>query len=181
MLAFFGTEYEAFQRAAGQMMERFRGCIPEGSDLARIRCTRRETRDPSTVGAGVLADTLGEETAAGERPYNFGRYGVECACVSWRQRIVAIFPTHRTAGLVVIDPSAGHPLKYDDVAILESAVASSHVRLELDVSHGQGWRRTGSFVDTQGLGDAWREDISAGARHILQMSYVPAHDEHYDR
>ena len=94
MLAFFGTEYEAFQRAAGQMMERFRGSIPEGSDLARIRCTRRETRDPSTVGAGVLADTLGEETAAGERPYNFGRYGVECACVSRRQRIVAIFPTH---------------------------------------------------------------------------------------
>ena len=63
ILAFYGTEYEAFQRAAGQMMERFRGCIPEGSDRARIRCTRRETRDPASAGAGVLADTLGEETA----------------------------------------------------------------------------------------------------------------------
>ena len=76
MLAFFGTEYEAFQRAAGQLMERFRGCIPEGSDRARIRCTRRETRDPTTVGAGVLADTLGEETAVGKCPHNSDRYGL---------------------------------------------------------------------------------------------------------
>ena len=84
---------------------------------------------------------------------------------------------------MVIDPSAGHPLKYDDLTILESAVASTHVRLELDVQHGNGWRRTGSYIDTQGedgLGDAWREDISQGARHILQMTYVPAGDEHYD-
>ena len=62
ILAFYGTEYEAFQRAAGQMMDRFRGSIPEGSDRARIRCSRRETRDPASVGSGVLADTLGEET-----------------------------------------------------------------------------------------------------------------------
>ena len=84
---------------------------------------------------------------------------------------------------MVIDPSAGHPLKYDDLTILESAVASSHVRIELDVQHGKGWRRTGISIDTQGedgLGDAWCEDISLGARHILQMTYVPARDEHYD-
>ena len=84
---------------------------------------------------------------------------------------------------MVIDPSAGHPLKYDDLAILESAVASTHVRLELDVQHGKGWRRTGTYIDTHGedgLGDAWCEDISQGARHILQMTYVPAGDEHYD-
>ena len=75
---------------------------------------------------------------------------------------VFIFSSHGTAGLVVIDPSAGHPLKYDDLTILESAVATSHVRLELDVPQGKGWRRTGSYIDTEGesgLGDAWRQCI----------------------
>ncbi len=71
------------------------------------------------------------------------------------------------------------------MAILDSAVATANLRIELEVPGrgGQGWRRTGSIVETQGdsdLGDAWREDISSGAKHILQMTYVPAGDEHYD-
>ena len=42
-------------------MERFRGVIPEGTQQTRIRCSRRDTRDPTSVGQGTLADTLGEE------------------------------------------------------------------------------------------------------------------------
>jgi hypothetical protein len=129
-------------------MERFRGVIPEGTQQARIRCSRRETRDPTSVGQGTLADTLGEENT----------------------------------GLVLIDPSGGHPLMYDQIGILESAVASTHARIELEVGGlDRGWRRTGSSIDPQGdFDDQWRADIAAGAKHILELTHVTASDDHYD-
>ena len=49
-------------------------------------------------------------------------------------------------GMCIIDPS-GHPMKYDDLTVLENVVASQHVRIELDVPGpgGKGWRR-GAFA-----------------------------------
>ena len=154
VLAFYGTEYEAFLKATDRLMERFRGVIPEGAHQARIRCSRRETRDPTSVGQGTLADTLGEE-----------------AC-----------------GLVLIDPSGGHPLTFNEMDILENAVATTNARIELEVaprSSAAGirdWRRTGSYIDTQEeLGDQWHSDIASGAKHILELTHVTASDEHYAR
>ena len=87
-------------------------------------------------------------------------------------------------GMVVVD-SAGHPLKYDALNVFESVVATQSARLELEVPGplGKGWRRTGSFVDTQGdaiLDDAWKNDLASGSKHILEETWVPANDPHYD-
>ena len=58
VLAFFGTVLESFRGACQTLMGRFRSVIPEGCYRARIRATRRESREPNE---GKLGDTLGEE------------------------------------------------------------------------------------------------------------------------
>lgn len=58
VLAFFGTVLESFQGACQTLMGRFRSVLPEGCHRARIRATRRESREPNE---GTLGDTLGEE------------------------------------------------------------------------------------------------------------------------
>ena len=60
VLQFFGTVLETFTAAAGQLMDRIKTVLPEGSTQCRIRFTARETHTPTT---GTLLDTLGEETA----------------------------------------------------------------------------------------------------------------------
>ena len=133
------------------MVDKFAGVIPEGTQRARIRFSRRETRDPASVGEGTLAETLGDESV----------------------------------GIVIIDPSGGHPMKYDELSLLEGFIASTNVRIELDVEGegGRGWKRTGSVIDTQNdadLGAGWARDISTGAKYILEHSYVTGGDDHYD-
>ena len=58
ILAFFSTNYEAFQEACSKLMTRFKSVIPEGCLRARIRATSRESHDNKE---GTLADTLGDE------------------------------------------------------------------------------------------------------------------------
>ena len=84
-------------------------------------------------------------------------------------------------GMCIIDPS-GHPMKYDDLTVLENVVASQHVRIELDVPGpgGKGWRRTNSSVLTSDLGEHVCEDIAKGSAHILEHTYVAGSDPHYD-
>ena len=87
-------------------------------------------------------------------------------------------------GMVVVDAS-GHPMKYDQLQILENAVASQHVRLEIDVpgAEGRGWKRTRSFADTQDdevLNDQWCKDMQKGVSHILEETWVKASEAHYD-
>ena len=84
-------------------------------------------------------------------------------------------------GMVVVDPS-GHPMKYDGLTVLENVVATQHVRIEVDVPGpgGKGWRPTNRSIQTAELGEACREGISQGSAHILEQSYVPASDAHYD-
>ena len=86
--------------------------------------------------------------------------------------------------MVVVDPS-GHPMKFDGLTVLENVVATQNCRIEVDVPGpgGKGWKRTSSSVELQAdesLNTTWREDISAGAAHILETTYVPANDAHYD-
>ena len=87
-------------------------------------------------------------------------------------------------GMVVVDAS-GHPMKYDQLQILENAVGTQNVRLELDVPRedGRGWRRTHSFTETQEddlLNAQWCKDIQKGASHLLEETWVKASEAHYD-
>ena len=55
--------------------------------------------------------------------------------------------------------------------------------IRLDRWQGKGWQRTGSFVDTQVdpiLDDAWKRDLASGSKHVLEETWVPANDPHYD-
>ena len=86
--------------------------------------------------------------------------------------------------MVVVD-AAGHPMKYDCMQVLENVVATQNSRIEIDFPgpDGRAWQRSGSFVDTQEdgtLDESWREDIAAGSRHLLEETWVPANDPHYD-
>ena len=86
-------------------------------------------------------------------------------------------------GMVVVDAS-GHPMKYDQLQILENAVGTQNVRMELDVPRedGRGWRRTHSFTETQDdhlLNAQWCKDVQKGASH-LEETWVKASEAHYD-
>ena len=83
--------------------------------------------------------------------------------------------------MVVVD-AGGHPLKYDSLTVMESIVAAQSCRIEVDVPgpEGRGWKRTNSDISTQDLDDSWRHDLATGARHLLEETWVPANDSHYD-
>ena len=55
----FGTIFESFHAAAGNLMNKIRAALPEGSTACRIRASARETHRPTT---GTLLETLGEES-----------------------------------------------------------------------------------------------------------------------
>ena len=59
VLTFFGTVYEQFAAACGQLVEKFRSVLPAGSTRARIRATKRETREQYEAELGT---TLGQES-----------------------------------------------------------------------------------------------------------------------
>ena len=61
ILQVYGTLYEGFQQACGELMAKFQGCIPEGSLDARIRATRRETSRPERAGEDIIGHTLADE------------------------------------------------------------------------------------------------------------------------
>ena len=67
VLTFFGTVMESFQAACTHLLSKFKSVIPEGSSRARIRATRRESRQPHEE---QLGSTLGEE--------GFGLVVVDC-------------------------------------------------------------------------------------------------------
>ena len=55
----FSTIFESFRAAAGNLMNKIRAALPEGSTACRIRASARETHRPTT---GTLLETLGEES-----------------------------------------------------------------------------------------------------------------------
>jgi len=81
--------------------------------------------------------------------------------------------------------SGGHPMKYDALTVMEDIVATQTSRLEIDVpgEGGRGWSRTESSIEVGNdatLDEQWREDISRGARHLREESYVRVSEPHYD-
>ena len=76
-------------------------------------------------------------------------------------------------------------MKYDALTVMEDVVATQTSRLEIDVpgEGGRGWSRTASSVDVADdatLDEQWRQDISRGARHLREESYVRVSEPHYD-
>ena len=76
-------------------------------------------------------------------------------------------------------------MKYDALTVMEDIVATQTSRLETDVpgEGGRGWSRTESSIevgDDATLDEQWREDISRGARHLREESYVRVSEPHYD-
>ena len=86
-------------------------------------------------------------------------------------------------GMVIIDYE-GHPHKFEQMEILSDIVAKEVNVLKIDVPRegGHGWKRTFSEISTQeeGLGDEWKQDISQGAKYVLEETRVRANDPHYD-
>ena len=86
-------------------------------------------------------------------------------------------------GAVVID-FEGHPTKYEELEILQDIVAKEVNVLKVDVPRegGRGWKRTFSEINTQGegLGDEWKQNISQGAKYVLEETKVRANDPHYE-
>ena len=76
-------------------------------------------------------------------------------------------------------------MKYDALTVMEDIVATQTSRLEIDVpgEGGRGWSRTESLIevgDDATLDEQWRQDISRGARHLREESYVRVSEPHYD-
>ena len=85
--------------------------------------------------------------------------------------------------MVIIDYE-GHPHKFDQLEILQDIVAKEVNVLKVDVPRegGRGWKRTFSEINTQeeGLGDEWKQNISQGAKYVLEETKVRANDPHYE-
>ena len=65
--------------------------------------------------------------------------------------------------------------------ILRDVVAKQINVLKVDVPReGRGWKRTHSEIDTQDLGDEWPQEMSQGAKYVLEESWVRANNPHYD-
>ena len=84
-------------------------------------------------------------------------------------------------GMVVVDCD-GHPSKYDQIEIMSNVVAKEINVFKIDVPSGSGWKRSFSEISTQDadLGESWCQDISAGAKYVLEETWVKASDPHYD-
>ena len=59
----------------------------------------------------------------------------------------------------------------------ESILAKRSVRIDIDIpgEGGRGWKRSGSSLelDTQcDLDDKWKEDLSTGAKYMLQETWA---------
>ena len=61
-------------------------------------------------------------------------------------------------------------------------MAAQSCRIKVDVPGpcGKGWKRTNAELDTQEWDDSLKMDLKSGARFLLEETWVPANDPHYD-
>ena len=86
--------------------------------------------------------------------------------------------------MVVVDIDR-HPQKFDKLEILPQFVAKEVNVLKVDVPRagGKGWKRTNSENGTQDtdLSNNWCEEVSTGAKYVLEETWVKANGPHYVR
>ena len=84
--------------------------------------------------------------------------------------------------MVVVDFD-GHPQKFDQLQIMSDVVAKDINVFKVDCPREgtrRGWKRTHSEIDTQELGDKWRDEMAAGSKYIIEETWVKANEPHYD-
>ena len=84
-----------------------------------------------------------------------------------------------SCGVVFLDP-AGIPMKYDQLEIYKDAVGTAECRIAVDVPNKDSWQTSGLVVNTKDMDDAWKQDISQGATHLLETTKIGANDPHLD-
>ena len=87
-------------------------------------------------------------------------------------------------GLVVVDQT-GQPMTYRGMDMLSAAVAKQDVIIGADVPgpDGKGWARAPGQLtldEAPGLTQQWREDLVTGANVVVEETFLPANDPHYD-
>ena len=80
--------------------------------------------------------------------------------------------------MVMMDP-VGVPMKYDQLQVYKDFVGKTACRISIDAQTQKTWRHAGC-IDTSGLSEKMKRDISRGADHLLQESRIRATDHHYD-
>ena len=70
----------------------------------------------------------------------------------------------------------GHPQKFDQLQIMSDVVAKDINIFKVDAPSGRGWKRTYSEIDTQELGDSWREEMATGANYVIKETWVKANE-----
>ena len=170
----FSTVVERFTTVAGELMDRIRTVLPEGSTKCRIRTRPRESRDPVT---GSLRETLGEMESGmvfldpTGVPMKYDQPGTLLRCKTW-------FMKAHPLGALRLRSCVSLRMK-----IYSEAIGAIACRTEVDVPGAlpNSWQPSGA-LDTANLNlsDERKHAISQGARHILWVSWVSASDPHYD-
>ena len=70
----------------------------------------------------------------------------------------------------------GHPQKFDQMQIMSDVVAKDINISKVDAPSGRGYKRTHSEIDTQELGESWRDEMSAGAQYVIKETWVKANE-----
>ena len=90
------------------------------------------------------------------------------------------------SGLVVLDPSCV-PTKYDQMQIWSNIIGTSTARLQVvdyQEPRSQKWRKARNHtIDLRNIAEfdeSWRNDITAGTKHIMKNAWVAADDPHID-
>ena len=86
-----------------------------------------------------------------------------------------------SCGMVFLDPTNGIPMKYDQLAIYKDAIGTAECRIRVDVPDNKSWRSSGLTIDPkEEMDEQWKLDISKGAEHMLETTYITPSDPHYD-
>ena len=81
---------------------------------------------------------------------------------------------------VFLDP-AGIPIKYDQMEIFKDAIGTAACRIAVDIPHHKSWKASGLVIDTdREFDEKWKHDMTKGAEHVLQTTYITASDCHLD-
>ena len=89
---------------------------------------------------------------------------------------------NESEGLVMID-FQGHPIRYDQLTVLDQVVAMDRCRLQLEVQtktdQSQGrWRNVGSAIELN-QDTSWAGALRRGAEELIDL-HVKAGDPHYE-
>ena len=89
-----------------------------------------------------------------------------------------------TKGMVVVGGSC-QPMTYAAVGSMKAMAATQDFRIDVQLPNpdGKGWSPESQRLDVSScpeLGAEWREDLTTGANFLIEETWVPPNDPHYD-